>query len=201
MSGDEISTLWIDVSFWDRNRRGSPLDWDLIKAATSGVMCARATYGDPNGFNRASPYFAEMSLGAARAAYAHRGAYHNLIHGDAASHMRQADWLESEADKVGSDWAMADIEHYPELVSNGLWPRWEDVLRFRDAWWAKPRMPMTWYLPQWVVNNYMPNADGNELPGLLIQSHYSGGDGTPLVVPAPASGRAPPASAAARCAA
>ena len=38
MSGDEISTLWIDVSFWDRNRRGSPLDWDLIKAATSGVM-------------------------------------------------------------------------------------------------------------------------------------------------------------------
>lgn len=173
------TTFWIDVSHHDWNRRGGNLDWTRVLAQTSPVMCARATYGDPAGWNRVTHRFADFQSGAAAAGFTVRGGYHNLIRGDANSMMRQADWLSRTIDAQACNWGMADIERYAELVSAGLWPRWQDVLRFRDAWYATPRPRMSWYLPQWVYHSSgFSGGDLNELPGLHIQSHYAGGNGT-----------------------
>lgn len=174
------TTFWVDVSQHDWNRRGGNLDWAAVLRATSPVMCARATYGDPTGWNRVSYRFADFQAGARAAGFNCRGGYHNLIRGDAASMMRQADWLSRELDSQSCDWAMADVERYAELVTAGLWPRWEDVLRFRDAWYATSRPTMSWYLAQWVYNSTgFAGGDLRELPGPLIQAHYLNGYGSP----------------------
>lgn len=183
-----VTLLYVDVSHHDRARRGAPLDWPSIRAVTSPVMCARATYGDPNGFSPDTFFFAEFQQGARAAGFTLRGGYHNLVRGDAASMRRQVDWLRRELDAQGCDWAMLDIERYKELVERDLWPRWDDVLRFRDAWRAVESRPLTYYLPQWLYNGYYAGADLRQLPGPLVQSHYAGGDGAVAQIYANAGG-------------
>jgi hypothetical protein len=180
MSDDEkASTLWIDVSHHDRNRRGAPLDWNAIRAATSPVMCARAWYGDPAGYHNSSPYWAEHQQGAKAAGFVARGGYMDLIHGDQASINRQV-----ELAAQGSNWAMADIEPYAELVSNNLWPRPDDVHRLNDRWAAvEPGWPLLGYIPQWFWADHRdgsPSLRSMDLrfwAGPLIQSHYIAGNG------------------------
>lgn len=183
-----MTLIYVDVSHHDWDRHGGQLDWAKIRAATSPVMCARATYGDPAGYHPYTRHFSDFQAGAREAGFTMRGAYHNLIHGDAASMRRQVAWLRQQADSEDCHWAMADVERYAELVTNGLWPRWDDVRRFRDAWYAVEDRPMAWYLPQWLVRDYYPGADLRELPGPLIQSHYDGGDGTAQQIYAAAGG-------------
>lgn len=188
-----MTVLWIDVSHHDRNRRGAPLDWQAIKSETSPVMIARATYGDPSGWHRDSPFFDEFQTGAREAGFVARGAYHNLIHGDPASIGRQVDWLRATRDRHGCNWVMADIEPYSELVSAGLWPRWDDVRRFHDQWYQREAAPIAWYIPRWywADRGGLPSLgqpDLRYLRGPLIQSHYSGGDGSASQVYANAGG-------------
>lgn len=177
---EAMTLLYVDVSHHDRARRGRALDWTAIRSVTSPVMVARATYGDPNGYSPDTRYFAEFQDGARAAGFVLRGAYHNLIRGDASSMRRQVDWFRRTAAAESCHWMMVDVERYAELVDNGLWPRWSDVLRWRDAWYAADDRPIAWYLPQWLFDGYYRDAGGDmtDLPGPLIQSHYAGGDGT-----------------------
>ncbi|WP_162908097.1 hypothetical protein [Allorhizocola rhizosphaerae] len=142
---------------------------------TSEVMIARATYGDPSGFNPATRHFGAFQRGAIGAGFSLRGGYHNLVRGDAGSMRRQVDYFRRELDAYGCQWAMVDIERYQELISNDLWPRFADVLRFRDAWHAVDSRPLAYYLPRWLHNGYYGGANLRELPGPLVQSHYAGG--------------------------
>lgn len=165
-------TLWIDVSHHDWTRRGGNLDWARVLEATSPVMCARATYGDPAFWYRNSFHFGDFQRAAAAAGFDCRGGYHNLVRGDAASMRRQVDWLRRELDAYGCTWGMADVERYPELLSASMWPRYEDVLRFRDAWVAAEDRVLMWYIPRWVWSYWGSGADLRVLPGPLNQSHY-----------------------------
>jgi hypothetical protein len=184
-----MTLIYVDVSHHDWDRRGGQLDWAKIRTATSPAMCARATYGDPSGFHPTTRYFADLQRGAKAAGFGLRGAYHNLVHGDATSMRRQVDWFRRTLDAEGCHWAMVDIERYAELISNGLWPRWDDCLRWQDAWYAVDDRPMTWYLPAWLVRDYYPDTtDLRRLRGPLVQSHYAGGDGTAQQIYAAAGG-------------
>jgi len=184
-----VTLIYVDVSHHDWDRAGGNLDWPKVRAATSPVMCARATYGDPSGFHPTTRYFADLQRGAKAAGFTVRGAYHNLVHGDAASMKRQVAWFRQQLDAEGCHWAMVDVERYDELVSNGLWPRWDDVLRWQDAWISSgDHRPMSYYLPQWLVRDYYGTADLRQLRGPLVQSHYAGGDGTAQQIYAAAGG-------------
>lgn len=178
-----MTVLYVDVSQHDRFRRGAPLDWDQIRQATSPVMIARASYGDPETFHPDSFFFDEFHIGARNAGFVLRGGYHNLIRGDTASMARQVDVLRQRLDQFACDWAMADVEPYSELVANGLWPRWEDTLRFRDRWYTVEQRPISWYIPRWFWQHHtgapsLGEPDLTELPGALVQSAYFSGDGT-----------------------
>lgn len=188
-----MSVLYVDVSHHDRDRRGAPLDWAAIRSATSPVMCARLTYGDPSGYHWDTPYAAEHHAGAKAAGFIARGGYHNLISGDAACIARQVDWLRRELDSVGANWAMCDVEPYPELVDAGRWPRWDDVQQFHDRWYALESRVCAWYIPQWfwgrdVSQTGLGRPDLRGLRGPLVQSHYTGGDGTASQIYAAAGG-------------
>lgn len=181
--GPGLATLWIDVSHHDRNRRGGPLDWTAILKATSPAMCARAWYGDPNGYNNPSPFYEEHVRGARAAGFTLRGGYMNLIHGDQASINRQVDAFRRRLDAEGCNWQMADIEPYSELVKNNLWPRMDDVRRLNDRWYSVEDRPLAWYIPQWFWRRdsaggpSLLSADLRVLQGPLIQSHYIDGNG------------------------
>lgn len=188
-----MTVLYVDVSHHDWDRRGSNLDWNAVRQATSPVMVARATYGDPGGWNRTSRHFADFQTGAAAAGFTLRGGYHNLIRGDTASIARQVDWLRAELDKHGCNWAMCDIEPYAELVSANMWPRWQDVQRFHDRWYQVDDRVMAWYLPRWfwAWRDKAPSLGEPDLRGLrgpLVQSHYAGGDGSAQTIYANAGG-------------
>ena len=174
----------VDVSHHDRARRGRALDWAAIRRHTSEAMIARATYGDPSGFSPDTRYFDEFQVGAKAAGFTLRGGYHNLVKGDAASISRQVDWFLRELDSHDCAWAMLDIERYPELVTNNLWPRWADVLRFRDRWAqvADGRV-LAYYLPQWLWSGHLGSPDLRALGGPLISSNYGSNlDGLPPAI-------------------
>jgi hypothetical protein len=178
-----MTTLFVDVSHHDWSRQGGQLDWPKVRAATSPVMIARATYGDPGGWFRPTRHFGDFQAAARAAGFSVCGGYHNLVGGDSTSIARQVDWLRRELDRHDCVWAMADVEPYPELVTAGMWPRREDVLRWHDLWYAVDDRVMAWYIPQWYwsPNRPGPNLAGMDLRALrgpLIQSHYVGGDGT-----------------------
>jgi len=182
-----MTVLYVDVSHHDWDRRGSNLDWTAVRQATSPAMVARATYGDPAGWNRTSRHFTDFQTGAAAAGFTLRGGYHNLVRGDSASIARQVDWLRAELDKHSCNWAMCDIEPYAELVSANMWPRWQDVQRFHDRWYQVDSRVMAWYLPRWfwAWRDKSPSLGEPDLRGLrgpLVQSHYAGGDGDPWTI-------------------
>lgn len=175
-----MTALFVDVSYHDWDRRGGALDWAAIAAAgLGGVMCARASYGDPQVFSPPSPRFGDYMAGAKANGYTARGAYHNLIRGDAASIARQVDLLRSTMDRYGATWAMADIEAYPELVTRGLVSDWATVQRFHDRWYAVEPRVMAWYIGRgfWAGNVGSPSLVG--LRGPLIGPRYPGVTGAP----------------------
>jgi len=178
-----MTQLFIDVSHHDRDRRGAPLDWAAIRTAGLGTaMIARATYGDPQGFNPTTRFFAEIQAGAKAAGYVARGGYHNLIHGDTTSINRQVDYLRAQLDTTGATFGMADIEPYDELKANGLWPRWTDVTRFHDRWYSLEQRVMVWYIGRWVWRDWLTQPVLSQLKGPLINANYPGGDGTAAVI-------------------
>ncbi len=188
-----MTTLWVDVSHHDWDRRGGNLDWARVRAVTSPVMIARATYGDPAGWWRATRHFGDFQAAARDAGFVLRGGYHNLIRGDSASIARQVDFLRRELDAWGCNWAMADVEPYAELISANLWPRFEDVQRFHDRWYAVESRVLAWYIPRWFWSwrDKSPSLGEPDLRGLrgpLIQSHYAGGDGPAATIYANAGG-------------
>jgi hypothetical protein len=172
-----MTVIWVDVSFHDRNRRKKALDWAAIRAATSEVMCSRVSYGDPAGFNPATPFVAEFHDGAKDAGFTLRGGYHDLVRGDAASIARQVDLLRAQLDSVDANWAMADCEPFEELVQKDLWPRAEDIRRFHDRWYAVEQRVCAWYIPHWfwdrtVARTGLGRPDLTGLRGPLVQSHF-----------------------------
>jgi hypothetical protein len=193
-----MTVFYADLSHHDWDRAKGELGWSAIRAATSPVVVIRATYGDPGGWNRPTYHFADMAAGARAAGFSVIGGYHNLVSGDAASMRRQVDWLRRELDAVGGSWAMADVERYPELMTAGMYPRWSDVLRWQDAWYAADDRVMAWYLPKWVWSRAdMGSPDLSKLHGPLVASRYpTTTDGTPAAVYAAAGGDTGPGWAA-----
>lgn len=164
---------FIDISHHNRQALGHPLDFAAVAAAgLTPVIMSRATYGDPQVFAPATLYFGEFMRAQAAAGFTCRGGYHNLIRGDAASIKRQVDFLRRELDTYSAEWAMADVEYYPELVANGLWPRFADVLRFQDIWYARDERVMSWYIPRWDWDGHLGRPDLRVLHGPLIGSAY-----------------------------
>lgn len=185
--------VFVDVSQHDVARRGHPLDWPQIAAAgLGGVMCARATYGDPRGFSPSTFHFGELMSGAKAAGYTARGGYHNLIRGDQGSIDRQVDYLRRELDRYGAEWAMCDVEAYEELRTRGLVPRWSDVQRFHDRWYSVDGRVMAWYIATWVWQGVLGSPGLSGLRGPLINANYKGGDGDPAHIYAAAGGDAGP---------
>lgn len=168
-----MSTIYTDLSHHDWNRAKGELDFDQIRSATSGAICLRATYGDPRGQHYPSPHFRDMTRAAKASGFTLLGAYHNLVKGDQDSINRQVDWLRSEMDSVGSNWAMLDIERYDELVASGNWPRWDDVQQFAARWIkVEPGRVLAFYLPEWIWAGHLGRPDLRKLPGPLVSSKY-----------------------------
>lgn len=167
-----MTTLYVDLSQHDWNRCNGNIGWASIKAATSAAVCLRATYGDPGGTNYATLHFQQMAKDAKAAGFTLVGGYHNLIKGDQASINRQVDWLRSELDKAGSNWAMLDVERYEELVANGLWPRWDDVQQFAARWAKVDDRVLAGYIPRWLWEGHLGKPDLRLFPGPLVSSNY-----------------------------
>jgi hypothetical protein len=166
----------IDVSQHDWDNSGGNLDWVAVRKAGMVGMCARATYGDPIGFNYPSFHFGDFLRAAKDAGFALRGGYHNLVRGDQASTNRQVDWLRQELDAHDANWAMLDIERYPEMNAATAWPLWDDVQRFDDRWAAVDDRVLVGYLPPWNWNKHLGQPDLRAFRGPLIASNYPVGD-------------------------
>jgi peptidoglycan hydrolase-like protein with peptidoglycan-binding domain/GH25 family lysozyme M1 (1,4-beta-N-acetylmuramidase) len=164
----------IDVSHYDYDRRGGNLDWATIRGAGIAAVCVRATYGDPAIYNPATRHFRAMATGARAAGFELVGGYHNLIRGDAASMARQVAYFRGELAAAGCTWAMLDVEPYEALKTNGLWPRWADVLAFTDAWHeaADAGPPLAFYIARWVWDTWLGRPDMSALPGPLVSARY-----------------------------
>jgi hypothetical protein len=162
----------IDVSQHDWDPVGGNLDWVAVRQAGIVGMCARATYGDPAGFNYPSYHFGDFVRAAKHAGFSLRGGYHNLVRGDQASINRQVDWLRQELDTHDANWAMLDIERYAEMVPAAAWPLWDDVQRFDDRWAAVDGRVLVGYLPAWNWSNHLGQPDLRAFRGPLIASNY-----------------------------
>jgi hypothetical protein len=177
-----MSVFTIDVSHHDWSARvahGLPGQIDWARASRAGVvaMCARATYGDPQGSpSRGTRYgtrhFGELVQGARAAGLTLSGGYHNLVHGDQSSINRQVDWLRAELDRYGATWAMLDVERYPELLAHGTQPTLDDVRRFDDRWATVDGRVLAIYLPRWVWDGHLGRPDLTVLRGPLVASNY-----------------------------
>ncbi len=185
--------LYVDLSHHDWDRTKGELGWAAIRTATSPVVCLRATYGDPAGYHPTTRHFADMARGAKAAGFDTIGGYHNLIKGDQASINRQVDYLRRELDQAGATWAMLDVERYPELLSNGLWPRFDDVQQFVARWRAVDRRVLAIYLPRWNWNGHLGRPDLRPLRCPLVASDYgSNPGGSPSAVYAARGGDSGP---------
>jgi len=162
----------IDVSQHDWDGGGGNLDWAAVRQAGIVGMCARATYGDPLGFNYPSFHFGDFVRAAKDAGFTMRGGYHNLVRGDEASINRQVDWLRRELDAHDANWALLDVERYTEMISVVAWPEWDDVRRFDDRWAAVDNRVLVGYLPAWMWNNHLGQPDLRAFRGPLIASDY-----------------------------
>lgn len=176
--------FWLDVSNHDRSRRGAALDWTAIAlSGAPGVMVAKATEGDPAGFWYSDPWFAEIMAGAKAAGYTALGGYHVLSRGDFAGIARQVDRFRQRLDAEQANWAMVDVEPFDELVTRGVWPTWDDCLRFNERWHQVEQRRLAWYVPQWFWNagRKGPNLGSPDLrllQGPLVASAYPGGSGS-----------------------
>ncbi|HEX6684700.1 MAG TPA: DUF3578 domain-containing protein [Candidatus Limnocylindrales bacterium] len=162
----------VDVSQHDWKRRGGNLDWNGIRRAGISGMCARATYGDPSGYNWPTHHFGDFARAARAAGMGIRGGYHNIVRGDQESINRQVDWLRRELDRHDANWAMLDVERYAELVKAEMWPRWEDVRRFDDRWAQVDSRVLVGYIPPWNWSKHLGQPDLREFRGPLIASNY-----------------------------
>jgi hypothetical protein len=169
----ETATVFtIDVSQHDWRRQGGNLDWAAIHRAGVSGMCARATYGDPSGYNWPSYNFGDFARAAKNAGFGLRGGYHNIVKGDQASINRQVDWLRRQLDRYEANWAMLDVEHYAELVKADMWARWDDVRRFDDRWAEVESRVLVGYIPPWHWTKNLGMPDLREFRGPLIASNY-----------------------------
>jgi hypothetical protein len=162
----------IDVSQHDWKRQGGNLDWVDIQNAGIAGMCARATYGDPAGYQWATHHFGAFASGARSVGMGLRGGYHNLVKGDQPSINRQVDWLRRELDKHHANWAMLDVERYGELVKADMVPTWDDARRFDDRWAEVDDRVLVGYIPPWNWSQHLGQPDLREFRGPLIASNY-----------------------------
>jgi GH25 family lysozyme M1 (1,4-beta-N-acetylmuramidase) len=162
----------IDISQHDWKRRGGNLNWTDVRLAGIAGMCARATYGDPSGYQWPTYHFGSFARAAKTAGVGLRGGYHNLVRGDQPSINRQVDWLRRELDRYNANWAMLDVERYGELVKANMWPTWEDVLRFDDRWAEVDDRVLVGYIPPWNWSKHLGQPDLREFRGPLIASNY-----------------------------
>lgn len=167
-----MTTLTVDVSHYDWDRKGGPLDWQQIRS-TASIMCARASYGDPWVYSPATRYFNEHVAGAKAADFLLTGGYHNLIRGDQACINRQVDYFREALDVAGADWAMVDVEPYTALRENGLWPRMIDAQRFVWRWnKVEPDRRLTCYIAQWVWSSWLGKSDLSVLDCPIVNANY-----------------------------
>lgn len=167
-----MATLTIDVSHYDWDRTKGMLDWATIRNSVP-IMCARASYGEPQTYNPATRNFAAMVAGAKKADFLLTGGYHNLIRGDQACINRQVDYFRLQLDTAGADWAMLDVEPYDALRTNNLWPRMIDAQRFAWRWnKVEPGRTLTFYIAQWVWSSWLEKADLSTLNGPIVNANY-----------------------------
>lgn len=185
-----MTTLYVDVSHHDVDRLGGQPDWPRVREVTSELMCARATYGDPQGYAPMTRHFANLQAGARAAGFTVRGGYHNLIRGDQAGINRQVDWFRAELDAAECSWAMLDAEPYDALVDNDLWPRLDDVQRFCDRWRAVESRALLVYLARWFWSGWLGGPDLRPLGCPVVASNYAGGGTDPATLYAQRGGDA-----------
>lgn len=167
-----MTTFYTDLSHHDWNRAKGDMDFTQIKRETSGAVCVRATYGDPQGTHYDTHHFGDMIKQAKAAGFTLLGGYHNLVKGDQASINRQVDWLRSELDRYGCNWAMVDVERFDELIQSGQYPRWDDVQQFHDRWHAVDDRVLAFYIPDWVWEASLGRHSLTGLKGPLVASEY-----------------------------
>ncbi|HEU4754012.1 MAG TPA: hypothetical protein VFU47_12960 [Armatimonadota bacterium] len=178
-----MTVLYADLSHHDWSRHGGMPDWVKIRQATSPALCIRLSYGDPGGFNPPSPYCRSMATAARRDGFDLIGGYHNLVRGDSASIGRQVDYFRRELDAAGCEWAMLDVERYPELVQRGIHPTWATVRAFYDRWRRVEQRVLALYLPRWIWDGHMSRPDLRTVNAPLVASDYgSNPDGSPSAV-------------------
>lgn len=165
-----MTTFYVDVSHHDRDRRGSALNWTQILPATSFIMMAKMTEGDPASSASTDPYGVQALRDARTAGAVMRGGYHVPRHGDQASTFRQVDFFRRQLDLAGGNWAMLDSEPFDELGTN--WPRLSDIQRFDDRWHALDDRVLTHYLPHWFWEQRLGKASLAGLRGPLVASDY-----------------------------
>lgn len=158
-----------DVSHHDWDRRSANMDWPAVKASGIDVMCAKLSEGGPGvGYQWADPRGAVMISSAKRAKLTLTGGYHCLAAGKIQA---QVTWFEQLLASAGANWAMLDVEPFPELVQAGVKPRWSDVETFLDLW-GQPGLAV--YLPRWAWDqlgqpSLMPLKDAG---AVLVSSNY-----------------------------
>lgn len=168
-----MTSYFIDVSHHDWNRRGGNLDWPKVAASGVVAACVRLSYGDPEVYAPVTEHGVAMATGARAGGIGLVGGYHNLIHGDVWSMRRQAAVFTGELRAAGCVWAMLDVEPYEALKANGLWPRWDDVVRFRTVWAEDPSRPkLSFYIARWVWSDWLGKPDLTNLGGPLFNAAY-----------------------------
>lgn len=171
-----MTVFYIDVSHYDWDRNKGNLDWAQIKANGIDIVFIRSTYGDPQTYNPETRYFNELATGAKNAGLM-IGGYHNLIRGDLSSIKRQVTYFLETLDSVNAEFAMLDIEPYPSLITNGLWPRLSDAEIFAQEFRNLDNTrSLGIYLPKWVWSGYLNRPDLRPLieqsQGPLVSSNY-----------------------------
>jgi hypothetical protein len=171
-------TYYIDTSHHDYDRAGRALHWPEIRRATSNVMMAKLSEGDPAGYWFVDPRGGQALRDAKAAGFAARGGYHIPVRGDQASTIRQVDAFRRLLDAGRATWAMLDAEPLPELVSRGLVPRWTDLARFAARWeFVKDHRPLVGYIAHsFWESSYLGSPNLNDWPWPIVSANYPAGN-------------------------
>ena len=167
-----MTTFTVDVSHWDWDRNGGNLDWPAIRRSGFAGVCIRASYGAPGGYFPTTRQFYAMARSTKDAGFPLVGGYHNLVHGPPDYIGAQVTHFRNELAAVGANWAMVDVEPYEALRDNNLWPRWEDVLAFQEAWYKATTRPLAFYIARWVWLDWLEMPDLRLLRGPLVSARY-----------------------------
>jgi hypothetical protein len=160
---------YADVSNHDRNRRKRPLNWATAFKKLAPIAAVKLTEGDWF----VDPYGVESCKAAHAAGAVVVMGYHCVAAGNIKG---QVDMFRRQLDATAANAAMADVEPFKEMVENGRWPRWTDVVNFGRRFAAVDDRVLTWYVPHWFWDTRpgqsLGRPDLGVLAGPLVSSNY-----------------------------